>query len=54
MRAIGVGAPTRWYYWPNAAVREFVGLLTKHRGKQILVLGGLIAAFVILTLAAYR
>ena len=32
MRAVGMGAKTKWYFWPNAAVREFVGLLTEHRG----------------------
>lgn len=25
MRAVGIGAKTKWYFWPNAAVREFVG-----------------------------
>ena len=54
MRAIGMGAPTKWYYWPNAAVREFVGLLTKHRGKQALILGGLTAFYVVMTLIVYR
>lgn len=39
MRAVGVGAKTKWYFWPNAWVREFAGLLTEHRGKQALVLG---------------
>ena len=54
MRAIGMGAPTKWYYWPNAAVREFVGLLTKHRGKQALILGGLVIAYVVMTVFVYR
>ena len=54
MRALGLGAPTKWYFWPNASVREFVGLLTEHRGKQALVLGGLILLNVVLTLVVYR
>ena len=54
MRAVGMGAETKWYFWPNAAVREFVGLLTQHRGKQALILGGLIVVYVALTLLAYR
>ncbi len=54
MRAVGMGADTKWYFWPNAAVREFVGLLTKHRGKQALILGALVAAYIVLTLLAYR
>lgn len=23
----GMGAPTKWYFWPNALIREFIGLL---------------------------
>lgn len=54
MRAVGMGARTKWYFWPNAAVREFVGLLTEHRGKQALVLGSMIAFYTVLTLLVYR
>ena len=50
MRAIGMGADTKWYFWPNASVREFVGLLTEHRGKQALIFGGLILVYAALTL----
>ncbi len=53
MRAVGMGARTKWYFWPNAAVREFVGLLTEHRGKQALILGGMIAFYAVLTLLIY-
>ena len=52
MRAVGIGAKSKWYFWPNALVREFVGLLTEHRGKQVLVLGGMILIYVILTFSA--
>ena len=54
MRAVGMGARTRWYFWPNAAVREFVGLLTEHRLKQGLIFGGMVLFYVTLTLLAYR
>jgi uncharacterized SAM-binding protein YcdF (DUF218 family) len=53
MRAVGMGARTKWYFWPNAAVREFVGLLTEHRGKQALIIGGLIVTYLVLTVLAY-
>ena len=53
MRAVGMGAGTKWYFWPNASVREFVGLLTEHRLKQGLIFGSLIAVYVALTLIAY-
>ena len=54
MRAVGMGADTKWYFWPNASVREFVGLLTEHRGKQILIFGSLFLSYTILTILAYR
>ncbi len=54
MRAVGMGAKTKWYFWPNAAVREFAGLLTKHRIKQALILSGMVLIYVVLTLLAYR
>ena len=54
MRALGMGAKTKWYFWPNAAVREFVGLLTQHRVKQGLILVGLAASYVILTVINYQ
>ena len=45
MRAEGICAPTKWYFWPNAAVRELIGLLTGHRGKQILIVLGLLVFY---------
>lgn len=54
MKALGMGAETKWYFWPNAAVREFVGLLTEHRGKQILILLGMIIVYAGLTVMKYR
>ena len=53
LRAIGIGAKTKWYFWPNASVREFFGLLQGHKIKQGLVLGCLIAGYVVLTLVSY-
>ncbi len=52
--AVGVGAKTKWYFWPNAAVREFVGLLTAHRLKQAIIFGSMTAFYVVLTILAYR
>ena len=53
MRAVGMGADTKWYFWPNAAVREFIGLLTKHCVKQAVILLGMILANIVLTILAY-
>ena len=54
LRALGMGCRSKWYFWPNAAVREFVGLLTQHRIKQGLILLGLILSYLGLTLLHYR
>ena len=53
MRAVGMGAKTKWYFWPNAAVREFVGILTDHRLKQALILGGLVLFYAVSTILLY-
>ena len=53
MRATGIGAETKWYFWPNATVREFVGLLTEHRVKQALILGTMIVLYIAVTAAGY-
>ena len=37
VRSIGISARIRWYYWPNAMLREFISLLSSHIGKQVLV-----------------
>ena len=53
MRAVGMGAITKWYFWPNASVREFAGILSEHRLKQAVILLGLTAVNVIFVLLAY-
>ena len=54
MRAIGVGAKTKWYFWPNASVREFACLLTKHKLKQAVIFTVMLAVFTGLVLFTYR
>ncbi|MCR5794442.1 MAG: YdcF family protein [Solobacterium sp.] len=46
----GEGAPTKWYFWPNAFIREFAGLLSSHRLKQFLICLGLVLAQITVTL----
>lgn len=31
----GMGAKTKWYFWPNAFLREFIGLLAANRVQQL-------------------
>lgn len=54
LRALGMGCRSKWYFWPNAAVREFVGLLTQHLGKQAVILLSLTLFYTILTIACYE
>ncbi len=53
MRAVGMGAGTKWYFWPNAAVREFVGLLTGHKGKQAAIFVTMLAVYVLLAIICF-
>ena len=54
MKAQGMGAPTKWYFWPNASVREFVGLLTEHRLKQAIIFISLLVNYAALVYLNYR
>ena len=45
VKAIGISARIRWYYWPNAMLREFISLLSSHIGKQILVFLGVLILY---------
>ena len=38
MNADGMGAKTKWYFWPNSLIREFVGMLVKERKIHIFLL----------------
>ena len=52
--AVGMGQPTKWWFWPNATVREFVGLLTEDKKKQAAILGSFVAICVIMTVLSFR
>ncbi len=44
LKAEGMGSPTVWWYWPNAFMRECLGLM-KYRWKQELLLLALLMLF---------
>ena len=54
MPATGMGQPTKWWFWPNATVREFVGLMTEHKGRQALILGSFVVIATGLTILSFR
>ncbi|MBR2765892.1 MAG: YdcF family protein [Blautia sp.] len=43
--AEGLGSPTKWWFWPNAFMRECVGLFVNRIRLEILWLGILVAVF---------
>lgn len=51
LKAEGMGSKTKWYFWPNAFIREFIGLLVSQR-KKIIVLA-VLAALILATLALW-
>lgn len=54
MPAMGMGQPTRWWFWANATVREFIGLLTDNKRVQALILGSFTAICVGITWLSFR
>lgn len=42
LKADGIGSKTKWYFWPNAMLREVVGMFAAQRKVQWLVIAGLI------------
>ena len=49
LKASGMGQPTKWWFWPNATVRECVGLMTENKRIQALILGSFVVICTILT-----
>lgn len=48
----GIGCKTKWYFWPNALVREFIGLLRSKWVKILIMLVILIVLSVMTTILA--
>lgn len=48
MHASGMGSKTKWYFWPNAEVREFIGLIVNEIRVHISVVIGLTVLSVIM------
>ena len=48
--AEGIGSKTKWWYWPNAFMREVVGLLKKRWKQELLFLLLLIVFFGVLSM----
>lgn len=46
LHADGIASSTKWYFWPNAQIREFVGLLAGKWKQHLLICVLLVAAAV--------
>lgn len=47
----GVGSPTKWWYWPNAFMRECAGLMLNRIPQELLLLAVMLAFFGALSVA---
>ena len=46
--ADGLGSHTKWYFWPNAFVREFLGLMHAQFGRQTGVLAAMVLTYALI------
>ena len=46
----GMGSPTKWYFWPNAFVREFAAMMADSWIQQLVMIGLIIMVCWVLTL----
>ena len=53
LSAEGAGSRTKWWYWPNAFMRECVGLMRNRIRQEILLLIALVAFFSALSMILY-
>ena len=51
LEAEGMGARTRWWYWPNAFMRECAGLLARRWRQGLVIVVGLVLFFSLLAIA---
>lgn len=49
MNASGMGSKTKWYFWPNAEIREFIGLIVNQIWVHIAVVFGLAILSVVMS-----
>ncbi len=45
LKAEGIGSSTKWWFWPNAFMRECIGLFVNRWKQELIVLVILVAAF---------
>ena len=51
LQAEGMGSRTRWWYWPNAFMRECAGLMLNHIPQELMLLAAMLMLFGALSMA---
>ncbi len=54
LRAEGTGSKTKWYFWPNAFIREFIALLSARRKSVLINLLALLIFSIIMGIVDHR
>ncbi|MBQ7064266.1 MAG: YdcF family protein [Firmicutes bacterium] len=54
LTAEGIGSKTKWWFWPNAFMRECVGLMAKRIREEVILLAIIIATCIVLTYICAR
>ena len=49
LKAEGIGSSTKWWFWPNAFIREWIGLMKNQIRQEAVLLVFLIALFAALS-----
>lgn len=47
LKANGIGATTRFYFLPNATIREFAGVFIMHKKRHFVIIGLIAILFII-------
>ncbi|MCR5357584.1 MAG: YdcF family protein [Lachnospiraceae bacterium] len=43
----GLASDTRWYYWPNGFIREFIAILNMYKKEQLIAIGIFVLIYVL-------
>ena len=50
LNAEGISSRTKWWFWPNAFMRECIGLIANRWKQELILLTGLVAFFALLSM----
>ena len=47
LKANGIGSTTRFYFLPNATIREFAGVFIMHKKRHFVIIGLIAILFIV-------